>query len=310
MTQIQVVWHKNPDTDCTLSAIITADFLSQKWYIATPYIQGEINNETDYLLKTYGIQKPEIKTILDTNIEVCLVDHNEASQAPDNLSELNVTWLIDHHKIHFSSSSPLNVRIEPICSTASVLYKMYRENNFEITQKIAVMMLACIMSDSLLWKSPTSTDEDKIIATELQKIADIQNLEDFSMPMFDAKSDLWDLSGKDILLSDYKIFEVNWYKYWSWAVETTSPAPVIERKEELLKAMQEVKQEQWLDFIILSVVDILSEKNSTLSLDWEDSNIISTVFATDVVNNISNLWARLSRKKQIIPDLTEYFNAK
>ena len=113
--------------------------------------------ETLYLLEKYNIQKPEIRSQLSEDQETCLVDHNEASQAPDNLSQLNVTWLVDHHKIDFRSTTALNIRIEPLCSSASILYKMYRENGFEISKEIAVMMLACIMSDSLLWKSPTTT---------------------------------------------------------------------------------------------------------------------------------------------------------
>lgn len=101
-----------------------------------------------------------------------------------------MTWLIDHHKIDFKTSTPLFMRVEPICSTASILYKMYRENDFEITKNTAVMMLACMMSDSLLWKSPTTTREDKEIALELQKISGITDLEAFAIPMFKAKSNL------------------------------------------------------------------------------------------------------------------------
>lgn len=309
MQHIQVIWHKNPDTDCTLSAIIMADFLTKKWYHASAYIQWELNKETLYLLEKYDISKPEILSALDVNTQVCLVDHNEASQAPDNLSDLNITWLVDHHKMQFSSSNPLNIRVEPLCSTASILYKMYRENDFEIRSEIATMMLACIMSDSLLWKSPTSTDEDKIIAWELQKIAKIQNLEDFAMPMFEAKSDLWDISVKDLIQYDYKNFEFWNKKIWVGTLETTNPWYGLARKQEILIWLQELKQEQNLDFIMLSIVDILWEKNTTITLDGNDSDIISQVFHTPVSENLSDLWARLSRKKQIIPELTEYFNA-
>ena len=164
MTHIQVIGHKNPDTDATLSAIIMADYLTQKGYSAIPYIQGDLNKETLYLLETLGIKEPEIKSELNPELPVALVDHNEASQAPDNISELQVEWVVDHHKINFSSQSPLHIRIEPICSTASILFKMYRESGLNISKEIAQMMLACIMSDSLLWKSPTSTDEDRAIA--------------------------------------------------------------------------------------------------------------------------------------------------
>lgn len=307
MTQIQIIWHKNPDTDCTLSAIIMAEYLEKKWYSATAYIQWELNKETEYLLEKYNISKPEIKTSLDSNIEVCFVDHNEASQAPDNLPELNVTWLIDHHKISFESASPLNVRVEPICSTASILYKMFLESGYEISKQTATMMLACIMSDSLLWRSPTTTQEDKNIASALQKVADIDSLEDFAMPMFQAKSDLWDMPILDVIQYDYKNFDFGSQKIGVGTLETTNPWYGLGRKDEILAWMQELKSKQKLHFIMLSIVDILGEKNTTITLD-EDNNVIETVFGVTVENNLSDLWARLSRKKQIVPDLTEYFN--
>lgn len=306
--KIQVIWHKNPDTDCTLSAIIMADFLNKKWYTATAYIQWELNRETLYVLEKYNISQPEIKTSLVTEKEVCLVDHNEASQAPDNLSELKISWLIDHHKIQFESSSPLNIRIEPLCSTASILYKMYRDSWYEISVEIATMMLACIMSDSLLWKSPTTTEEDKKIAKELQKITHIDSLEDFAMPMFEAKSDLWDMPVKELIQYDYKNFEFGDKKIGVGTLETTNPSYGLGRKDEILSWMQELKKEQNLDFIMLSIVDILWEKNTSISLD-EDNHIIQTVFWAHVINNLSDLGQRLSRKKQIVPDLTQYFNA-
>lgn len=308
MTHIQVIWHKNPDTDATLSAMIAADFLRKKWYSSTAFIQWELNKETEYLLEKYNIQKPEIKCELDPEVEVCLVDHNEASQAPNNLSELNITWLIDHHKIDFKSSSPLNIRIEPLCSTASILYKMYRENDFEISPKIATMMLACMMSDSLLWKSPTSTEKDKNIAIELQKIANINSLEDFAMPMFEAKSDLWDMPVKDLIQYDYKNFEFGEIKIWVGTLETTNPNYGLGRKDEIITGLWELKAEQNLDFIMLSIVDILEEVNTTIVLDGKDSEILEEIFACKVEDNLANLWARLSRKKQIVPDLTQYFS--
>lgn len=306
---IQVIGHKNPDTDCTLSAIIMADFLTQKWYSAIPYIQWELNKETEFLLEKYNISKPEILSSLDANKQVCLVDHNEASQAPDNLKELNITWLVDHHKINFETSTPLNMRVEPLCSTASILYKMYKEAWFEISQEVATMMLACMMSDSLLWKSPTTTQEDKDIAQELQSISSITDLESFAMPMFEAKSDLGDMPIKELIQYDYKNFEFWKIKIGVGTLETTNPWYWLGRKKEILNWMSELKQEQNLDFIMLSVVDILWEVNTTITLNWNDSEIITKVFQSEVLDNLSNLWARLSRKKQIIPDLTTYFNS-
>ncbi|NDK10185.1 manganese-dependent inorganic pyrophosphatase [Candidatus Gracilibacteria bacterium] len=310
MTQISVIGHKNPDTDCTLSAIIMADYLNKKGYLATPYIQGSLNKETLFLLEKYNIPEPVIVTQLDTNIDVCLVDHNEASQSIDNLTNVRVSHIVDHHKINFESNTPLFMRLEPLCSTASVLYKMYIEAGYEISQDIATMMLACIMSDSLLWKSSTTTEEDKVIAAKLQKITAISNLSDFAMPMFEAKSDLGDVSAEEIITSDYKIFEAGDSNIGCGTVETTSPDNILARKEEILVGMKNIKENQKLDFIMLSIVDIIQEINTTLVLDGKDSEIIETVFDSSVINNEANLGARLSRKKQIIPQLTEYFNAR
>ncbi len=309
MTQISIIWHKNPDTDCTLSAIIMTDFLKKKWYNTTAYIQWRLNKETQYLLEKYNIQTPEITTKLDPNTEVCLVDHNESSQAPNNLSDLNITWIVDHHKIAFESSTPLNIRIEPLCSTASILYKMYLESWFEISKDIATMMLACIMSDSLLWKSPTTTHEDRHIAQKLQSIAQIDHLEDFAMPMFEAKSDLWDMPVKDLIQYDYKNFEFGNKKIGVGTLETTNPWYSLGRKDEILSWLKELKKEQNLDFIMLSIVDILGESNTTIVLDGHDSDLLSKVFHCEVKDNLADLWSRLSRKKQIAPDLTEYYNS-
>ncbi len=309
MQKISVIWHKNPDTDCTLSAIIMAEYLEKKWYNATPYIQWELNKETEYLLEKYNIEKPEIQSSLDVDIETCLVDHNEASQAPDNLSDLNITWLIDHHKIQFETSIPLYMRIEPICSTASILYKMFRESHFEISQKTAIMMLACIMSDSLFWKSPTTTDEDKHIAQELQKIAKIHDLEVFSIPMFKAKSDLWDMPILDVIQYDYKIFEVNEKRLGIGTLETTNPSYGLGRKEEIIEGFKTLKQDQNLDFIMLCIVDILQEQNTTIIGD-EDAQDLENIFHITVENNLANLGKRLSRKKQLAPDIMEYFTEK
>lgn len=237
-----------------------------------------------------------------------MVDHNEASQSIDNLSECTVTWLVDHHKIDFKTSAPLTMRVEPLCSTASILYKMYLENNFTISKEIATMMLACMMSDSLLWKSPTTTDEDREIAKNLQKISEISDLEAFAMPMFHAKSDLGDMPIKEVIQYDYKIFEFGTKRCGVGTLETTNPQYALGRKNEILIGLQELKIEQNLDFIMLSIVDILGENNKTLVLDGFDTEVIEHVFITKVENNIADLAARLSRKKQIIPDLTTYFN--
>jgi len=308
MREIKVVGHKVPDTDCVLSAIIACDYLEKKWYNkATPYIQGWLNKETEFLLKELNINTPEIRTNFEEWTNVCLVDHNEEFQTLDNLSELNVEWVIDHHKINFQTSTPLNMRVEPICSTGSILYKMYKEAGFEISKEIGTMMLACILSDSLLFRSATTTKEDTILAEELKEITWITDFEAFAMPMFNAKSNLWDMPVEDLIKYDYKEFDFNWTKCGIWTLETTNPGYGLGRKEEILEWLEKVKKQDNLDFIMLSIVDIIWEKNTTICLDWKESKIISEIFNTEIKENLADLKNRLSRKKQVVPELTKYF---
>lgn len=310
MQKISVVGHKNPDTDCTLSAIIMAEFLQKKWYNANPYIQGKLNNETLFILSKLDISEPEIKTSFEVEIPVALVDHNEASQAPDNISELDIQYVVDHHKIDFSSHSPIYLRFEPLASTASILYKMFYESGFEISQKTAQIMLACIISDTLLFRSPTTTLEDREIAAKLQEISWIQDIEVFAMEMFTAKSNLWDISSEELIQYDYKEFDWNGTKGGIGTLETTDPGYAMNRKQEIIDGMQKMKQERNLDFIMLSIVDILQEENSTILCDDNDCRIVEHVFGSKAENNQVSLGNRISRKKQIIPDLSEYFSKK
>ena len=184
---------------------------------------------------------------------------------------------------------------------------MYKESSYEITKEIWTMMLAWILSDSLLFKSATTTKEDINIAEELKKITWINNFEAFAMPMFDAKSDLWDIEIEDLIKYDYKEFILNWTKAGIGTLETTNPGYALSRKDEVLKSMQDIKEKDGLNFILLSVVDIIWEQNTSFVLDWEDTKIIEKVFWEKVDNNLVNLKRRLSRKKQIVPNLTEYF---
>jgi len=308
MIDISVVGHKVPDTDCVLSAIIAADYLSKKGYNPSVYMQGGLNKETEYLLEQLNIEQPEIKTSFEAGTKMCLVDHNEDFQAPDNISELDIAWVIDHHKLNFTTATPMYARVEPICSTASILYKMYKEAGFEVTKEIGTMMLACILSDSLLFRSATTTKEDIVLAEELKEITGITDFDAFAMPMFHAKSDLWDMEIEKVIKYDYKEFEFNGKKAGIGTLETTNPDYALGRKDEILVWLENIKNNDNLEFILLSVVDIIWEKNTSIVLDGSDTEIIEQVFSTKVENNLADLKNRLSRKKQVVPELTNFFN--
>lgn len=308
MIEIKVFWHKVPDTDSVCSAIIFTDYLNKKWFNANVYKLWTLNNETKYLLESLNIKNPETISSLPVWTRVALVDHNEKTQTIDNIDELEIEYIIDHHKLSIETKSPLNIRAEKLCSTASVLYKMYKEANFEINKEIWTLMLAAILSDSLVFRSATTTKEDTIIAEELKKITWIFDFQEFMKPMFEAKSNLWNISAEELIKYDYKEFEVNWKKAWVWTLETVNPNYALWKKNEILEWLKSIKQKSKLDFIMLSVVDIFWEKNTSIVLDWKDSEIIEKIFNVKVIENLADLKNRLSRKKQIVPQLTDYFN--
>ncbi|EKE26938.1 MAG: hypothetical protein ACD_4C00114G0004 [uncultured bacterium (gcode 4)] len=309
MSHIYVTGHKIPDTDSIISAIIFSEYLNQKWIEAKAYRLWELNNETRYILEKVWISEPELLVNIESWSKMALVDHNEKSQTIDNIDELELEYIVDHHKIwNLSTNNPIFIRTEKVCSTNSVLFKMFKESNLVISKQYATLMLSAILSDSLGFRSPTTTPEDKIIVEELNEIAWISDLESFAMDMFKAKSDLWDISIEDLIKIDYKEFEFWSKKIWVWTVETTNPDYSLSRKNEIIEWMKKIKNEFSLDFIMLSIVDIINEKNITIIPGESESIVLNEVFSTKEENNLVDLWSRISRKKQIIPQLTEYFN--
>jgi len=308
MNDIKIISHKSPDTDAVCASIVFQDFLRQNWKKSTPIKLWNLNKETKFVLDFCWIEEPETICELEEWSKIALVDHNEKSQSIENISNYEIEYLIDHHKIwDFTTSEPVFIRTEKLCSTNSILYKMFKENWFEISQKMAQLMLAAILSDSLNFRSATTTKEDVELSKELNEIAKIENLDDFAKKMFDAKSDLEWFSIEEIIKSDYKNFDFNWTKAWIWTLETTNPDFSLNKKEEILKWLNEIKNKDWLDFILLSVVDILEEKNTSFvawEFEWE---VLKKVFWAKIKDNLADLWKRLSRKKQVVPDLDKFF---
>jgi len=303
-----IIGHKNPDTDAIVCALIAQEMFEQMGIEAKAIRLGELNKETEFVLNEFELEAPELKLELEAGSQVCLVDHNESSQSIDNLENYHLEWIIDHHKFSLNTASPLNIRAEALASTASVLYKMFIENDLEITKDIACLMLAGIISDTLFFRSPTTTDIDKQIAYELNKIAGIKDLEKFSLEMFDAKSDLSEFSAKEILTLDYKVFDFNGKKINIGVMETTNPKFAFEMKDDLLVAMAQEKREHGLDGVLFVVVDILNEKASILlDSNFEKEIALKAFNAQEVEENIFDIGNVVSRKKQMVPTLEKYF---
>ena len=303
-----VLGHKNPDTDSTCSSVIYSQYLTAKGVENKVIKLGDINNETKFVLEKFNVQVPETVTELEEGSELVLLDHNEAKQSIDNRDKYKIYQIIDHHKFDFAVKEPLYIRSEPIGSSCSIVAKILFEDNFEISKAQASLLISAILSDTLYFRSPTTTEEDKQIVNKLNEIAQIGDLEAYSLEMFAAKSDLGDIEVEKLIKLDYKEFDFNGKKYGIGVMETTSPQYGLNRKEEIIEKLKEIKQKDNLDGVFLSIVDILNEKNTTLYPDKEIEETLKDVFNAEIVEEgVANLNDAISRKKQIVPKLEEYF---
>lgn len=301
---IYVVGHKAPDTDAVVSAIVFAEFLKLQGLEAQATKLGELNMETKFVLDKFKVKSPDTITTLDAGQAVALVDHNEEAQSIDKLETLNIEYIVDHHKFNLKTEKPLNIRAEKIGSTASIIYKMFIENNFEISKLNANLLISAIISDTLFFRSPTTTEQDKIIVSKLNEIAQIEDLEKFSLDLFNAKSDLSELSLDEIIKLDMKKFEISGKKIAVGVMETTNPDFALNLKSEIVNRMNEIKNEENFDGLIFCIVDILKEQNTTFAPSEFEANICSQIFNADQIDSFTfNLGSLISRKKQIIPKL-------
>ena len=265
MDKIYITGHKNPDTDTIMSALVAEYLYTHLGYNVEAIKQGELNPETKFAIEKTGLRIPNTITKLTKNSKVILVDHNNPMESIENISELNITNIIDHHAIKLDLGSPTYVRTEPVGCTATILFKMFRENSIEIPKNIALAMLSAIISDSLLFKSPTCTDEDKKVASELEKIAGI-NKEEYGMEMLKAGTDLSSYSIEEILNIDRKTAVYGNYKASINQVMTADVKETLKLKEELEAGMQKMIENENLDLFMLLITDIINSDSTVIAL--------------------------------------------
>ncbi len=303
-----IIGHRNPDTDTICSAIAHQSYLAIKNIEAQAFALGDINNETKFVLEKFGVDFPEVVQELPHNSEIILVDHNEERQSIDNLNDLDIVEIIDHHKVKLQTDKPIRIHIEPLGSSCSIIAKRFFSRKMEITQKIAQIMIAGIISDTLYFRSPTTTPKDRELVKRLNKIAQIENLEIFSREMFDAKSDVKNLSTEELVRSDYKEFDFSGHKFGIGVMETTNANFGLERKEEVLEILNKIKEIDEMEAVYFSIVDILKEEAYTLSSDEKAKELFSTIFKSEKKEDILYNQGMVSRKKQVVPSFENYFN--
>lgn len=265
MDKIYITGHKNPDTDTIMSALVAEYLYTHLGYNVEAIKQGELNPETKFAIEKTGLRIPNAITKLTKNSKVILVDHNNPMESLENITELNIINIIDHHAIKLDLGSPTYVRTEPVGCTATILFKMFRENSIEIPKNIALAMLSAIISDSLLFKSPTCTDEDKKVASELEKIAGI-NKEEYGMEMLKAGTDLSSYSIEEILNIDRKTAVYGNYKASINQVMTADIEETLKLKEKLEAGMQKMIENENLDLFMLLITDIINSDSTVIAL--------------------------------------------
>lgn len=305
---LHIIGHRNPDTDAILSAIVAQEYFLSMGMEARAYRLWELNKETEYVLKTLGISAPELITTLPDDSNIVLVDHNSLEQSIDGWDTLNLQGIIDHHSVsQLSTSQPIQIRFEPLCSTCSILFNMFAEQDLEMSDEVAQMILAGILSDSLAFRSATTTKEDKDIAQFLAEDLWIDDLQAYAKAMFDAKSNLGDMPIRQLVTLDYKEFTGGDKKFGYWVMETTNPGYALERKEEIMADLSTLKAEAELDAIFFSIIDIFAAKNTTLVVSKIEQDALEWAFWVTPSNDIVDLEARMSRKKELEPAIRAYF---
>lgn len=305
MSKVFVLGHKNPDTDSICSAIAYAELKKQLGMDAEPVRLGELNGETEYALKYFNAEVPRlIETAANEVQEVILVDHNEFQQSVSDINQVRVLEVIDHHRIaNFETSDPLYYRAEPVGCTATILNKLYKENNVEITKEVAGLMLSAIISDSLLFKSPTCTEQDVQAANELAAIAGV-DANSYGLDMLKAGADLSDKTVEQLITLDAKEFQMGDYKVEIAQVNTVDTADVLKLQEELELAILNTIANKGLDLFVFVVTDILTNDSVALALGKETA-AVEKAYNVTLENNTALLRGVVSRKKQVVPVLTD-----
>lgn len=305
---IYVISHKCPDTDSIIASIIYARYLANLGQKAKPIRLDKVNAETEFVLGKFGIEVPELIASLPEWSQIALVDHNELSQSIDHRDKYEIVAVVDHHKFKdFSTEKYLSIRTERLWSTNSILYKMFKEAGMPIDNQTGWLMASAIISDTMYFRAPTTSEEDKRIFWELLSIIEMPDPEVYSIEMFNAKSNLWNISAIDLIKTDYKEFKFWSLTIWIWVLETTNPNYALWRQREIIEAMG-VMRESGLDFVMLSIVDIFKQVNTTIIPSEYEAEIIEKVFGFKANWYIVDMQGLVSRKLDIIPKLTKHFD--
>ncbi|TYS89316.1 manganese-dependent inorganic pyrophosphatase [Rossellomorea aquimaris] len=305
MSKTLIFGHKNPDTDTITSALVYADLKTKIGMDVEPVRLGDVNGETQYALDYFNVDAPRlVEKVAGETDTVILVDHNERQQSAEDIEEVRVLEVIDHHRIaNFETADPLYYRAEPVGCTATILNKIYKEKGVEVTKEMAGLMLSAIISDSLLFKSPTCTDEDVAAANELAEIAGV-DAQVYGLEMLKAGANMSTKSVAELVTLDAKEFSMGNAKVEVAQINVVDVNDVFGRQAEVEAAMETLIKEKGLDLFLLVVTDILENDSTALALGSKAAEV-EKAFNVTLENNTALLKGVVSRKKQIVPVLTD-----
>ncbi|NKX75583.1 manganese-dependent inorganic pyrophosphatase [Rhodobacteraceae bacterium R_SAG3] len=302
---IQVFGHKSPDTDSTGSAIVWAWYLNEvKGEAATPVLLGEPNTEAAFMLKRWGFEKPAIIADVEADAPVVIVDTNNPAELPATINSADIRAIIDHHKLvgGLETKGPIDITVRPLACTATIMHDLMGTDADRMPEDIKGAALTCILSDTLEFRSPTTTPHDRAVAEKLAKDLGL-DIADYAAEMFAAKSDVSAFSDAELIRMDSKEYEVDGTKFRVSVLETTAPEIPLGRKDSLMETFKTVQAEDGVDQVLLFVVDILKEEATLLVPNDLVKTVAEKSFGATVEGDLVVLPGVMSRKKQIIPNL-------
>ncbi len=303
---LYIFGHKIPDSDSIIAAIALSHLQNSIGVEATATRQGNINPETQFILDTFNLETPEFKTSY-TSCEVYLTDFSDIAQAPDDISEATIVGIVDHHKLgDLTTSTPLECWIRPVGCTNTIIKEIFDYYEVEIPKDIAGAMMCAILSDTVIFKSPTCTKIDTKITKELAGIAGIEDFKALGLEMFKVKSALDGTPIRELVMRDYKPFDMNGKKVGIGQLEVVDLSIFDDIKDDLLKDIQALKEEENLDTVLLLLTDIIAMGSEVLVCSNQE-DVVARAFDKIIVDNKFYLDGCLSRKKQVVPVLEPAF---
>ncbi|KIT17514.1 manganese-dependent inorganic pyrophosphatase [Jannaschia aquimarina] len=299
-----VFGHKSPDTDSTGSPIAWAWYLNSQGTEAEAVLLGEPNTEAAFMLEHWGLEAPRIIEDVEADQPVVIVDTNNPAELPASLGQADVRQIIDHHKLTggIETKAPIDITIRPLACTATIMADLMGDTLDDAPESVRGAMLTCILSDTLEFRSPTTTDHDRAWAEKLAEGLGV-SIPDLASAMFRAKSDVSRFSEAELLRMDSKEYAVDGTKFRVSVLETTAPEAILNRKDALMEAMTQVAAEDGVQQVLLFVVDILKEEATLLVPNPLVKTVAEKSFGATVERDSVVLPGVMSRKKQIIPAL-------